>query len=76
MGYGEKMVSFLFEHYKESGTTMLVGTGGSVIEFYYKCGFVNSYIIKNFFTDNYDHPITEKGKQITDMIYSPIVKSS
>ena len=25
--------------------------------------------VKNFFTDNYDHPIIECGVQLSDMIY-------
>ena len=36
--------------------------------FYEKCGFIRSYSIKNFFIDNYDHPIYEAGMQLIDMI--------
>ncbi len=39
------------------------------IPFYEKCGFIYSHSIKNFFTDNYDHPIYEAGTQLIDMIY-------
>lgn len=39
------------------------------IPFYEKCGFVRSHSIKDFFTDNYDHPIYEAGIQLVDMIY-------
>ena len=39
------------------------------IPFYEKCGFVRSHYIKNFFTDNYDHPIFECGVQLVDMVY-------
>lgn len=28
-----------------------------------------SHRLKNFFTDNYDHPIYEDGKLLTDMVY-------
>ena len=33
------------------------------------CGFEKSYRVKNFFTDNYDHPMFEDGIQLIDMIY-------
>ena len=50
---------------------MLVGTGDSplTIPFYQKCGFTEAFRVKNFFTDNYDHPIWEGGKLLTDMVY-------
>ena len=48
-----------------------VGTGDSMstIPFYAKCGFIRSHSIKNFFVDNYDHPIYDGGVQLVDMIY-------
>jgi hypothetical protein len=50
---------------------MLVGTGDvpSSLSFYQKCGFEESHRIQNFFTDNYDHPMFEDGKQLVDMVY-------
>lgn len=71
MGYGQKLIFYLFDYYKGLGTTMLVGTGDSpmTIGFYQKCGFVYSHLVKNFFVDNYDHPIFENGNQLIDMIY-------
>ena len=76
-GYGKKLIFFLLEHYKTQCHTMLVGTGDSsiAISFYKNCGFVYSHRIPNFFTDNYDHPIFEDGKQLKDMIYLKISKS-
>ncbi|MEG0166953.1 MAG: GNAT family N-acetyltransferase [Ruthenibacterium sp.] len=70
-GYGKQMLNFLFRHYRSRFHTMLVGTGDSVctIPFYQKCGFAESYRVKNFFLDNYDHAIFEGGKQLTDMLY-------
>lgn len=70
-GYGKKLVSFICEHFKTHYHTILVGTGDSflAISFYNKCGFVESHRIKNFFTENYDHPIFEGGKQLIDMVY-------
>lgn len=69
-GYGKKLIDFLFSYYTDC-STMLVGTGDvpSSLSFYEKCGFVKSHRIKNFFTDNYDHPIFEDGKQLVDMVY-------
>jgi GNAT superfamily N-acetyltransferase len=71
MGYGQKLIFYLFEIYKDLGTTLFVGTGDSpkIINFYQKCGFVYSHSVKNFFVDNYDHPMFEDGKQLIDMIY-------
>lgn len=72
-GYGRALIEFLFSYYIDC-KTMLVGTGDSPVHlsFYQKCGFTESYRIKNFFTDNYDQPIYENGKQIVDMIYLKI----
>jgi nicotinamidase-related amidase len=39
------------------------------IPFYEKCGFKRHHLIKNFFLDNYDHPIFEEGVQLVDMVY-------
>jgi ribosomal protein S18 acetylase RimI-like enzyme len=50
---------------------MLVGTGEfpTILSFYESCGFEKSYRIKNFFIDNYDHPMFEEGIQLVDMVY-------
>ena len=70
-GYGKKLIDYVLEYYGDRCDTLLVGTGDSVltIPFYKSCGFVESHRIKNFFTDNYDHPIYECGKQLVDMVY-------
>lgn len=69
-GYGKALIEFLFSYYPNC-RTMFVGTGDSlaILNFYKKCGFTESHRVKNFFTDNYDHPIYENGKQLVDMIY-------
>ena len=71
MGYGKQMIDFIASKYKEQYSILQVGTGDSplTIPFYEKCGFVRTHIVKNFFTDNYDHPIYECGVQLVDMIY-------
>lgn len=69
-GYGKRLIDFVFSYYSEC-KTMLVGTGDvpSALDFYQKCGFEESQRIKNFFADNYDHPMFEDGKQLIDMVY-------
>ena len=70
-GYGKALIKFIIQKYAEQYTFLQVGTGDSpmTIPFYEKCGFVRSYIVPNFFTDNYDHPIIEDGVQLVDMVY-------
>lgn len=70
-GYGRKLIDFLTEFYKNDFDFLQVGTGDSplTIPFYEKCGFKRHHTIKNFFVDNYDHPIIECGIQLVDMIY-------
>lgn len=70
-GYGKKLIEFIEENYRKLYKTLKVGTGDSplTIPFYEKCGFKEKYRVKNFFTDNYDHPIFECGKQLIDMVY-------
>ncbi len=69
-GYGKTLVNFVFAYYTDC-KTMLVGTGDtpSALLFYQKCGFAESHRIKNFFTDNYEHPMFEDGIQLVDMVY-------
>lgn len=71
MGYGKALIEWIKQEYKESHSILQVGTGDSptTIPFYEKCGFKKSHTIKNFFIDNYDHPIIEGGIQLTDMVY-------
>lgn len=70
-GYARYMIHYLCEHYSSQCDTMYVGTGNCAksIGFYEKCGFVNSHIVMNFFIDNYEEPIYEDGKILTDMVY-------
>ena len=70
-GYGKAMVDFLVQTYKERYTVLQVGTGDSpsTVPFYEACGFRRHHLVKNFFTDHYDHPIYECGGQLVDMVY-------
>lgn len=70
-GYGRILIDFVSETYKDRYSILQVGTGDSplTVPFYEKCGFVRSHSVKNFFTDNYDHPVFECGVQLVDMVY-------
>ena len=70
-GYGRALIQFITDFYKNDYKTMLVGTGETpaILSFYKSCGFIRSHRVKNFFTDNYDHPMFEDGIQLVDMIY-------
>jgi len=70
-GYGRALINFIFDFYKNNYKTMLVGTGETpaILSFYEGCGFEKSHRVKNFFTDNYGHPIFEGDIQLIDMIY-------
>ena len=70
-GYGRKLIDFICEHYRQKYNILQVGTGDSplTVPFYESCGFKRSHIVRNFFTDNYDHPIYECGIPLVDMIY-------
>ena len=71
-GYGRAMVEQVVRDCRAAGgTQLLVGTGDSpsTIPFYEACGFRRHHLVKNFFTDHYDHPIYECGVQLVDMVY-------
>lgn len=70
-GYGKAMIDFVAGNYRGKYSVLQVGTGDSplTVPFYEKCGFVRSHRIKNFFADNYDHPIYEAGVRLLDMVY-------
>jgi len=70
-GYGKAMIKYIIEKYKNICYILLVGTGDNdkTISFYKNCGFVYSHTVKDFFVNNYDHKIFERGKQLIDMIY-------
>ena len=70
-GYGSKLLLHIFSHYKGKYTNMTVGTGDSpwILRFYEKNGFRISHRVKDFFIDNYDHPMFDNGVQLVDMIY-------
>ena len=70
-GYGKILIKFIFDYYQGKYNTIFVGTGEIpwILSFYESCGFEKSHRVKNFFTDNYEHPIFEGEIQLVDMIY-------
>ena len=70
-GWGRYMIQFVEETYRDQFEILQVGTGDSpaTVPFYEKCGFHRSHVVRNFFTDHYDHPIYECGRQLVDMVY-------
>ena len=69
-GYASSLIQYVAEKYRDQFSVLRVGTGDSpvTVPFYEKLGFVRVGRIKNFFKDNYNHPIIENGVQLIDMI--------
>ena len=70
-GYGKRMIEYVCKFYSEKYRILFVGTGDVdvTVGFYKHCGFTYSHWVKNFFIENYDHPIYEDGVQLKDMVY-------
>ena len=70
-GYGKALIDFLVRQYTGHYALLQVGTGDSplTVPFYQRCGFTEHHRVKNFFLDNYDHPIVECGVTLCDMVY-------
>ena len=70
-GCGRALVEFIAARYAREYSVLRAGTGDSplTLPFYESCGFTRCGRVKNFFTDNYDHPIYENGVRLRDMIY-------
>lgn len=69
--YGSALVKYVINHYQGKYKDIIVGTGDSPkhLAFYKLWRFKRSHVVKNYFVDNYVHPILEDGKQMVDMIY-------
>ena len=70
-GYGQFLINYVCEHFKDRGTIMIVGTGETpvVVSFYEKSGFEYSHRIENYILDNYNEPIFEHGVQLIDKLF-------
>ena len=66
-GYASTLAHLLMKQYSETCSIMRVGTSEDGRAFYRRLGFQDELIRKNFFLDNYEHPIFENGRQCTDM---------
>ena len=69
-GYGRALIDYIANIFMSDYPVLQVGTGDSplTVPFYEKCGFIRHHVIRNFFTDNYDHPIVENGVRLVDMM--------
>lgn len=70
-GYGKALIDFIAAAYQGRYRQLQVGAGDIpwIIRFYESCGFTRCGAVKNFFIDNYDHPMFDSGVQLIDMIY-------
>lgn len=70
-GFGKKLIEFIADRFHDHFTALQAGTGDSplTVPFYEKCGFIRHHMVRNYFTEYYDHPIFEAGKQLIDKIY-------
>ena len=70
-GFGRLLIDCITERFRGRFDVIRVGTGDSplTVPFYERCGFRRHHTVRNFFTDNYDHPIFEAGVQLIDMVY-------
>jgi ribosomal protein S18 acetylase RimI-like enzyme len=70
-GYGGRLIGHIFSYYQGKFKILLVGTGDvpRALRFYRRNGFEISHRVKDFFTDNYDHPMVEDGVLLADMVY-------
>lgn len=69
-GLGTDLVDFVARRYPDCAA-LWVGTGESPVTlgFYHALGFREFRRVKDFFLQNYDHPIFEGGVQLKDMVY-------
>lgn len=67
-GYGARLLQHLFRVLSARCGLLYVGTSEGNVPFYERFGFVRDGVVKGFFTDNYDAPIVEDGRVLTDML--------
>jgi ribosomal protein S18 acetylase RimI-like enzyme len=69
-GIGRDLINYIDKKFSGAFKWLTAGTGDSplTVPFYESCGFKRCGVIKNFFIDNYDHPIIGSGVQLCDMI--------
>ncbi len=69
-GYGRALLDFVAKTCKGRYDCLQVGTGDSprTVPFYQACGFRRHHVVRDFFTENYDHEIWEDGILLRDMV--------
>lgn len=70
-GIGSGLLRFVLQQLSEHGFRQVVlgtGTFSYQLKFYQRQGFRYDGIIKDFFIDNYDEPVYERGRQHIDMV--------
>ena len=69
-GYGQKLIQYVFNEYKDKYKRMIVGTTENMIPFYVLNGFTRyHHTVKNFFVDNYPEEIWDGDLHCIDMYY-------
>lgn len=70
-GLGRQLLLYAEDISRDRYDRLILGTGDSplTVPFYEKCGYRRTHTVRNFFIDNYDHPIFEAGVQLVDMVY-------
>ena len=70
-GYGKYMIEYIAKRYHGRYNVLQAGTGDSplTVPFYERCGFIRHHIVKDHFTNHYDHPIYEAGVLLKDKVY-------
>ena len=70
-GLGRQLLQYAEDISRDRYDRLILGTGDSplTVPFYEKCGYRRTHTVRNFFIDNYDHPIFEAGVQLVDMVY-------
>lgn len=70
-GYARQMIRYICEHYSSCCDILYIGTGNCAesLQFYEKCGFVNSHICVNYFLEHCSGDIYVNGKRLTDKVY-------
>lgn len=70
-GYGRSLLDFVAGTYRGRYACLQVGTGDSprTVPVYEACGFRRHHVVRDFFTENYDHEIWEGGVLLRDMVY-------
>ncbi|WP_288596854.1 N-acetyltransferase [uncultured Lactococcus sp.] len=70
-GYGKVMMEHLIKQYQNRADVLMVGTDdvSGNVQFYKKCGFEETQILKNYFVEHYEHALFDRGRQLKDKVY-------